>query len=228
MGKGTLLENYDKLKLLAETSGATLFGVGDITSFKDKFFIEPKSILDDLKYGISIGVRLSGKVLETVVNEPTKIYAFHYKRVNSLLDEIAIKISTFIQNNGSSALPIPASQVEDWENQYGAVSHKLVGHLAGLGFIGRSGLLVNPKFGSQVRYATILTDFPLKADKPQPSDCVDCYECVKVCPVEAIKRDVKDLDLKACRELLKGFSRKAGIGHFICGICVKVCKGSLK
>lgn len=228
MERETSLSNYDKLKSLAETSGATLFGVADITSFKDKFYIEPASILDDLKYGISIGVRLSGKVLETVINEPTKIYAFHYKRVNSLLDEIALKISTFIQNNGSSALPIPASQVENWENQYGAVSHKLVAHLAGLGFIGRSGLLVNPKFGSQVRYATILTDFPLKTDKPEAGDCGDCYECVKVCPVEAIKQDVTDLDLKACRELLKGFSRRPGIGHFICGICVKVCKGNLK
>lgn len=226
MGKGTsLLDNYKALKTIAEDSGATLFAVADISSVKDKFYIEPKSVLDDLKYGVSIGVRLSNKVLETIVDEPTKIYAFHYKRVNSLLDETTIKISNFIQENGSSALPIPASQVEDWENQYGAVSHKLVAHLAGLGFIGRSGLLVNPKFGSQVRYATVLTDFSLKADNPKDGDCGDCYECVKVCPVSAIKQDVKDLDLKACRELLKGFSRKPGIGHFICGICVKVCKG---
>ncbi|KPK38313.1 MAG: hypothetical protein AMJ78_10190, partial [Omnitrophica WOR_2 bacterium SM23_29] len=201
MGKGTSpIDNYKKLKAIAEASGAALFGVADITSCKDKCYIEPKSILDDLKYGISVGVRLSHKVLETIVNEPTKIYAFHYKRVNSFLDEIALKISAFIQHNGSSALPIPASQIEDWENQRGAVSHKLVAHLAGLGFIGRSGLLVNPKFGSQVRYVTILTDFYLKTDKPRVGDCGDCYECVKVCPVGAIKQDANDLDLKACRE----------------------------
>ncbi len=228
MGKEAHLDNYKKLKSLAETSGANLFGVADITSFKDKFHIEPKSILGGLECGVSIGVRLSGKVLETIIDGPTKIYAFHYKRVNSLLDEIALRVSAFIQNNGSSALPIPASQVEDWENQYGAVSHKLIAHLAGLGFLGRSGLLVNPKFGSQVRYATILTDFPLKADKPEAGDCGDCFECIKVCPVGAIKQDVRDLNLKACRELLKGFSRKPGIGHFICGICVKICKGNFK
>ncbi len=229
MGKETkALDNYERLKSIAETSGATLFGVTDITSCKDKFYIEPKSILDDLKYGVSIGVRLSNKVLETIVNEPTKIYAFHYKRVNSLLDEIALKILTFIQDKGSSALPIPASQVEDWQNQRGAVPHKLIAHLAGLGFIGRSGLVVNPTFGSQVRYATILTDFPLKADEPKVGNCGDCCECVKVCPVGAIKQDTKDLDLNACRELLKGFSKKPGIGHFICGICVKVCKGGFK
>jgi len=228
MEKEPSLDNYEKLRSIAEASGASLFGVADISSVKDKCYIEPKSILDDLRYGVSIGVRLSGKVLETVVNEPTKIYAFHYKRVNSLLDEISLKISTFIQSNGSSALPIPASQIEDWEDQRGAVSHKLVAHLAGLGFIGRSGLLVNPKFGSQVRYATILTDFPLKIDKPKAGTCGSCYECMKVCPVGAIKEDANELDLKACRELLKGFSKRSGIGHLICGICVKACKGNLK
>ncbi|MDP2943465.1 MAG: hypothetical protein Q8O36_08195, partial [Candidatus Omnitrophota bacterium] len=84
---------------------------------------------------------------------------------------------------------------------------------------------VNPKFGAQVRYATILTDFPLKADAPDNSNCVECCACIAVCPVKAIKKDVKDFNLMACRELLKTFANKPGIGHSICGICVKVCKG---
>ncbi len=225
MGKETVLKNYENLKALAGREGATLFGVADVTAVKDNFYIEPKSAVEGLDYGISIGIRLSGRILDTVVNEPTKIYAFHYKRVNSLLDWIAIKISNFIQDSGYSALPIPASHVEDWQNQRGAVSHKMVGHLAGLGFIGRSALLVNPKYGAQVRYATILTDIPLKTDAPDNSSCGECCACVAVCPVKAIKKDVKDFNLMACRELLKTFANKPGIGHSICGICVKVCKG---
>ena len=225
MGKEIALKNYEELKALAGREGASLFGVADVTAVKDRFYIEPKSAVEGLDYGISIGIRLSGRILETVVNEPTKLYAFHYKRINSLLDWIAIKISNFIQSSGYSALPIPASHVEDWQLQRGAVSHKMVGHLAGLGFIGRSALLVNPKFGAQVRYATILTDFPLKADDPDNSNCVECCACVAVCPVKAIKKDVKDFNLMACRELLKTFANKPGIGHSICGICVKVCKG---
>ncbi|MDP3787620.1 MAG: hypothetical protein Q8R05_08795 [Candidatus Omnitrophota bacterium] len=225
MGKETALKNYEDLKALAGREGATLFGVADVTAVKDRFYIEPKSAVEGLDYGISIGVRLSGRILETVVNEPTKLYAFHYKRINSLLDEIALKLGDFIQNSGYSALPIPASHVEDWQNQRGAVSHKMVGHLAGLGFIGRSALLVNPKFGAQARYTTILTDIPLKTDAPDNSNCGECCACVAVCPVKAIKKDVKDFNLMACRELLKTFANKPGIGHSICGICVKVCKG---
>jgi epoxyqueuosine reductase len=225
MNKETALKNYEELKARAEREGAALFGVADVTVVKDRFYLEPKSVVEGLDYGISIGFRLSGRIMDTVVSEPTKLYAFHYKRINSLLDEIALKLSDFIQNSGYSALPIPASLVEDWQNQRGAVSHKMVGHLAGLGFIGRSALLINPKFGAQIRYATILTDMPLKADAPDNSDCGECRECAAACPVKAIKKDVKDFNMMACRELLKTFANKPGIGHSICGICVKVCKG---
>lgn len=217
--------NYGKLKAAAEAGGAALFGVADVSSIKGEFLIEPKSVLKGLDRGISIGVRLAGKVIETIVDEPTKIYAFHYKRVNSLLDETALKISNFIQNEGYSALPVPASLVEDWGLQRGTLSHKSVGRLAGHGFIGRSGLLVNPGFGAAVRYTTILTDMPLPADGPAEADCGACVECITACPAKAIKKDSKDLDLKACRDLLKTFANKAGIGHSICGICVKACKG---
>ena len=219
------LSNYEKLKAAAEGEGASLFGVADVSSIKDGFFIEPKSVLNGLDRGISIGVRLAGKIIETVVGEPTKIYAFHYKRINSLLDEIAVKLANLIQNSGYSAFPVPASLVEDWGLMRGAVSHKDVGRLAGLGFIGRSGLLVNPEYGAAVRYVTVLTDMPLKVDKPVDISCGECVACVAVCPAKAIKKDPRDLDLKACRELLKTFASKAGIGHSICGICVKTCKG---
>ncbi len=225
-GKGSS-SNYERVKAVAEAGGASLFGVADVSSIKDEFFIEPRSVLKGLDRGISIGVRLAGKIIETIIDEPTKIYAFHYKRVNSLLDEIALKISNFIQDSGYSALPVPASFVEDWTLQRGTLSHKSVGRLAGQGFIGRSGLLVSPEFGAAVRYATILTDMPLPAGKPLEIDCGACVECVAACPAKAIKKDPKDLDLKACRDLLKTFANKPGIGHSICGICVKACKGSV-
>ncbi len=227
MGKETALKNYEELKARAEREGASLFGVADVTAVKDRFYIEPKSAVEGLDYGISIGVRLSGRILETIVNEPTRLYAFHYKRINSLMDEISLKLSDFIQNSGYSAFPVPASLVEDWPNQRGAVSHKMVGHLAGVGYIGRSALLVNPKFGAQVRYATILTDMPLKSGVSDNSNCGECCECIAACPAKAIKKDMKDFNMMACRELLKTFANKPGIGHSICGICVKVCKGKI-
>ncbi|MDD5072159.1 MAG: hypothetical protein PHX64_00725 [Candidatus Omnitrophica bacterium] len=219
------LSNYEKLKAIAEGEGASLFGVADVSSIKDGFIIEPKSVLKGLDRGISIGVRLSGRIIETVVDEPSKIYAFHYKRVNSLIDEITLKLANHIQESGYSALPVPASLVEDWGLMRATLSHREIGRLAGLGFTGRSGLLINPEYGARVRYGTVLTDMPLKSDKPVDISCGKCAACVAACPAKAIKKDPKDMDLKACRELLKTFANKAGIGHSICGVCVRVCKG---
>jgi epoxyqueuosine reductase QueG len=223
-GKGSL-SNYRKLKALAFEYGAALFGVADTVPVKDSFCIEPSSVCEGLDRGISIGVRLSERVVGTITDVPTRIYAFHYKRVNSLLDEITLKLSNFIQNSGYSALPVPASFIEDWDRMRGAVSHKKIGHLAGNGYIGRSGLLVNPKYGAAVRYATVLTDMPLKTGKPVKAGCGECAACVALCPAKAIKKQAKDLDLEACRGLLKTFANRPGIGHSICGICVKACKG---
>jgi len=219
------LSNYRELKAIAAEGGASVFGVADISGIKDTFCFEPKSVCDGLDRGISIGVRLSKRIVSTITDQPSRIYAFHYKRVNSLLDGLALRISNHIQDCGYSALPVPASLIEDWDLMRGAVSHKKIGYLAGNGYIGRSGLLVSPEFGASVRYATVLTDMPLKAGKPVKTGCGACAACIPLCPAKAIKKDSKHLDVEACRGLLKTFANRPGIGHSICGICVKACKG---
>lgn len=224
----------DELKAIAEREGIALFGVADIRSASYTFHLDSKTI-DGLSYGISIGYRLSFSILNTVKDQPSAIYSFHYKRVNILLDNTALKISAFIQGAGYAALPIPASQVVDWENHKGHLSHKLVAKMAGLGWIGRSGLLVNPRYGAGVRYTTILTDMPLEpgaelSRHPQGVggkrySCDGCSDCITACPVRAIKEKAEDLDLASCLSLLKKFSKMPNIGQFICGVCVRACPG---
>ena len=218
----------DELKDIALREGMALFGVADITGIRHNFYFAD-DILNDIPHGISIGYRLSGKILDTIKDSPTAIYSFHYKRVNILLDETALKVSAFIHAKGFNALPIPASQVIDWEGQKAQVSHKLVAQKAGLGWIGRSGLLINPKYGAQVRYATILTDIPLETGAElRECSCGICSDCINVCPARAIKDKGEGLKLNDCLALLKEFSKRPNIGQFICGICVKACPGRPK
>lgn len=220
-------ENYSILKRMALENGALLFGVADMGNIKrDDFLISP-DVIKDLSFGISIGVRLSQKILEEIVDHPTRLYYHHYRQVNIFLDQLALRVSNFIQAKGYNALPIPASQTIDWKNQKGHLSHKRVGREAGLGWIGRNNLLVNPEYGAQFRLVTILTDFPLKTDKPINRDCGKCRKCIEVCPVGAIKEDPKDFDHIKCYELLKNFQKKGYVGQYICGICVKVCNGGI-
>ena len=166
---------------------------------------------------------LSKSVLETIKDRPTLIYKQHYKTVNWLLDQTAYRLVHFIEEKGNRAIAIPASQTIDWENQKGHISHKLLAKEAGLGFIGRSGLLIHPKLGAQVRYSSILTNSDFTPDERIENDCGACKKCIDVCPARAITEDGVDLPL--CIEKLKEFSKIRGIGQYICGVCVKVCSG---
>ena len=125
-------------------------------------------------------------------------------------------------------MPIPASQILDWQSQKGHISHKKIGYLAGLGWIGRNNLLVNKDIGSQFRLVSILTDMPLKIDKPQKESCGKCRLCIAICPVSAIKDNPLDFDHIKCFEKLKDFQKQRLVEQYICGICVRVCKGGIK
>ncbi|MCM8791530.1 MAG: hypothetical protein NC826_00015 [Candidatus Omnitrophica bacterium] len=217
-------KNYLRLEKLIKELGLDLFGVADINPIKNEFFISDK-ILKKIDKAVSLGVRLSSGILEEVEDKPTRLYFHHYRTVNNFLDQMAFKISSFIQEKGSIAIPIPASQIVDWQNQKAHLSHKKIGFLAGLGWIGRNNLLVNKKFGCQFRLVSILTDMPLKTDSPVVQDCGNCRLCIEVCPVKAIKEESKDFDHLKCFEKLKEFQKQRLVDQYICGICVKVCKG---
>ncbi|MFX0090099.1 MAG: reductive dehalogenase [Candidatus Hodarchaeota archaeon] len=64
---------------------------------------------------------------------------------------------------------------------------------AGLGQLGRNGLLVTQEFGSRVRLCKVFTDMPLKHDAPidfgLTDYCRSCRECAKACEAEAISFD---------------------------------------
>ncbi len=61
---------------------------------------------------------------------------------------------------------------------------------AGLGEIGKSGLLLTRKFGSRVRLGAVTTDLPLFSDDKDEmgveSVCMKCMRCVEKCPSKAI------------------------------------------
>jgi reductive dehalogenase len=63
---------------------------------------------------------------------------------------------------------------------------------AGLGQIGRLGLLVTPKYGPRVRLAKVITDMPLIPNQPidfgVTEFCEACMLCADECPSEAITR----------------------------------------
>lgn len=216
-----------ELKKLCLDWGADLFGVADITSLKNEFLLS-ESAKKNAKRAISLGARVSRAILDEIEDKPTKIYFHHYRTLNMFLDQMALRLANLIQGQGFFALPIPASQIVDWQKQSAHLSHKKIGLLAGLGWIGRNNLLVNEKLGSQFRLVTVLTDMDLDSDKPLSKDCGSCRLCIDVCPVSAIKEKKEDFDYNKCFEQLKEFQRQHIVDQYICGICVKACSGNNK
>ena len=109
----------------------------------------------------------------------------------------------------------------------------LVARDAGLGEIGRMGVLMTPHLGPRVRLAAVTTTMPLTPTGPAPTTgviefCNRCNKCVTACPSEAIpsgNRQVIDgvrrwrINSEACYDLW------CRIGTDCCR-CVSVCPWS--
>jgi epoxyqueuosine reductase QueG len=222
----SLIRFRTELEALCRNREVALFGVAGLAQMKTDDFLLPTETIRHLPFAICLGMRLSKAVLNRLTDHPDLLYEHHYRQLNFALDRVALEIANRLQNWGYNALPIPASQVVDWQNQRGHLSHKRVGLSAGLGWLGRNNLLVTPEFGAQVRLVTILTDLELEPGTPLKQDCGECRQCLSACPAKAIKEKPADFDHQACFEQLKSFQRARYVHQFICGLCVRSCPGT--
>jgi epoxyqueuosine reductase len=213
------------------------FGVDIVSSArldpdrKEHVHASIREVAASLDHAIVLGIRLSGEVLATIAGAPNWTYYHHYRTVNFALDQAALFCAGECRRRGYRALPVPASQVMDWDRLLGHLSHRELGALAGIGWRGRNNLLVHPEFGSQVRYASILTDAPLPdcgLEIGAERGCGDCCACVSVCPAGAIKMDPLAFDLDRCTAQVRRFSRSEKLNALICGICVQACGGAAR
>lgn len=110
--------------------------------------------------------------------------------------------------------------------------HKTVATRAGIGWIGKSALLVTEEYGSAIRLTSILTNATLEVGRPvNISRCGDCQICKNACPAGAISGVAwevnKDRDefynAFDCRRTARERSGKVGIDESLCGLCILEC-----
>lgn len=68
---------------------------------------------------------------------------------------------------------------------------------AGIGWHGKSTMLIDPELGTWFFLAEILTTLDLPVDAPQPSRCGTCVQCITACPTGAIT-GAHRLDARRC------------------------------
>jgi len=130
-------------------------------------------------------------------------------------------MSSIIQRLGYRAYPIPASKRIDDKKLVGEFSHKMAAHLSGLGWIGKSCLLITPEIGPRIRFATLLTNAPLEPTKRVlKKGCGSCTKCVDICPMFL----VPSLLGKYSEHKLYLEAERAGAMDCIeCGSCAFTC-----
>lgn len=223
-----------KIRIMAEHEGTDFFGIADLSSAKDAIIEQGSSFVTDYPKAISIGIRLPDSIVDALKDRDNLAVAVNYRHAyditNLRLDLLTSKLASIIQQEDYKALAIPASERYDNERICAVFSHKLAANLAGLGWIGKSCLLVTPEAGPRVRWSTVLTDAPLKVTgEPIESKCVECSECVEICPVNTFTgepfrenepREVR-YDAKKCEEYL--YNSEDHSDWNVCGLCIYVC-----
>lgn len=173
----------------------------------------------DHKYAIAMTVEMDKFMMDSAPLGPAVMESSEqYLKAGT----IAIQVAQFIRNLG-----YPARAHID--GNYRVVC-PLVARDAGLGEIGRMGLLMTPMLGPRVRIAVVTTDLPLKinvakSDKTIPDFCRICKKCADVCPSQAIPfDDRKDIEgVKRWQINSEKCFHYWCISGTDCGQCMTVC-----
>lgn len=111
------------------------------------------------------------------------------------------------------------------------LAERALAQRAGLGFIGKNHMLINPSLGSQLLLGEIVTTLKLAPDAPMRSECKKCNKCIKACPTGALQANGQ-LDASKCISYLtsehKGpvsdeLAPSIGDSIFGCDRCTLAC-----
>ena len=219
----------EEMRRFLEEKGAALVGFADMSGVPGCNFPRAVSVVLPIPKDIAAELKVG----------PTAAYREVYKDLNKRLDRIVTEGGLFLRERGYRAQAQTLDFVEkdlDYDDHSNSlcteIPHKTAAARAGLGWIGKSCLLVTREFGSAVRISTILTDAPLECGQPiTRSRCGSCDDCCRACPGGALSGKLWDegvgreeiMDIWACSEAMARVCRERGVEGAICGKCFAVC-----
>jgi len=213
--------------------GEHIWGFADLTGLLHERF-------RGYDYGVMVGKKLDDRIIDSVTNGPNSEYYNLYIDTNRYLSGLVKEIADELTARGIKSLAInPTHNEVDRADDYDQTlrhtfSHKMAATRAGLGWIGKTDLLISRKFGPRLRLATILVDYPLKPLNPpiDESECGECDKCVEACPAKAANGKLWNIHVDRdefysaakCKQTANRLSiERINQDMRLCGICVSVC-----
>jgi len=198
LSKSPVQINSDRLTSLvknaARTYGADLMGIAELDQrwVNDRNIYKPFLFMDvaqpeETHEGLIIpnsvnrAIVMAPEMNRQLILESPKVAEFLATDLGySKMGWLVVMLAEFIRALGYQAIPCMNDT---------ALSIPLAVD-AGLGQVGRNGILITPEYGPCIRLCKILTDMPLKNDRPINFGliefCKQCLACAQACPVEAI------------------------------------------
>lgn len=226
--EGTSEEFTRKLKGLGKFYGANLVGVAELD---ENYYYTYRGRTDEV-YGEKVEANLPYTFVFAVEMNPAYIntaplLSQSIQVTKGYLDTaiIGMIIAYYIKSLGYEAR-------NHMDGNYLMVL-PLAAKAAGLGDIGRHGLLVTPEYGSRIRLGAVTTDMPLLKSEPSLLNikdfCEICGRCGKLCPSKAISEEAqKSIDgVKRWQIKQEQCFKKWMEFGTDCGICIASCPFSL-
>jgi epoxyqueuosine reductase QueG len=145
----------------------------------------------------------------------------HMEYIGGQLTKTAYEVARFFHQSGFKALPLPSAGCPmDTRFLEAAMSYKHAARAAGMGYFGRSSLLIVPELGPRVRLAACLTEAYLEPTTgTYASNCESCNICIRNCPSGALAEPQNDDPYSMNKFACQAFRQAAGG----CCECIRVC-----
>ncbi len=202
----------DHIKSFIRDLGIDLVGVADMTTLNGMplgISAEGASFLDEFPRAIVLGAQY-GKIGKNAKG----------REVSFFLENAALQVLEYLEEEGTQGLIIHTEDEYNPITRQGLLSLKVLAKAAGLGWQGRSLLIVSPEYGPVHRWVAVLTDLDISPDQPLSNECGSCSLCVDKCPQDALTL-VPFEDHPESREAV--LNVPACKGDNGCKVCIVVC-----
>ena len=194
----------EELKKLFAQNNIPLFGIDKASSLENEpSGYRPLDMLDSAKSILCFGIPVPKGIFKCQGRSESMYWraaSIYYRNIDAVL----MRACSIIEEKGEVAIPIYTCFPYDIKGKgdfWGYMGLVKMAEAAGIGKVGKNGLLFSSKYGPKLLLGGIVTTASLPAmvwpEKDEKGCPQECFVCQEQCPVKAIDKSGK-VDRVAC------------------------------